>query len=98
MGAGKERFERMLRQQSSRLLPQLDEWNRKGKRYVTRDLLLKVSGLSDNELQKIIRDGNMPRHTMSVAGAKCYSVDACLRLLARWLGRYEYLVTDEEED
>ena len=96
MGAGKERFEQMLRQQASRLLPQLDEWNRKGKKYVTRDLLLKSSGLKDNELQKIIRDGNMPRHTMRVAGAKCYSVDACLRLLARWLNRWEYLVDAKE--
>nr|DAG70515.1 MAG TPA: hypothetical protein [Caudoviricetes sp.] len=38
----------------------------------------------------------MPRHTMRVAGAKCYSVDACLRLLARWLNRWEYLVDAKE--
>lgn len=92
MAAGKEEFERMLKRQAARVLPKLDEWNRKGKEYVTRDLLLRETGLKDNELQKLIRDGNMPRHTMRIAGAKCYSVDATLRLLARYCQRYEYLI------
>lgn len=96
MASGKERFEDMLKRQASRLLPSLDEWSKKGKKYVTRDLLLKRSGLKDNELQKIIKDGNMPRHTLKIAGVKAYSVDASLKLLARWLNRYEYIVDVED--
>lgn len=91
MGGYRLKFGEMLKQQCSRLLPWLDELNRKGVRYVSRDLILKQSGLKDNELQKVIHDGNMPRHTLSIKGVKCYSVDASLRLLARWLGRIEYL-------
>lgn len=91
MAGYKLRFTEMLKQQCSRLLPWLDAMSRKGVKYVSRDLLLKQSGLKDNELQKVIHDGNMPRHTLSIKGVKCYSVDASLRLLARWLGRIEYL-------
>ncbi|MBW3083814.1 hypothetical protein [Bifidobacterium phasiani] len=96
MGAGRERFDRMLKQQASRMLVSLVDWRKAGKEYVTRDLLLKSSGLKDNELQKIIRDGNLPRHTMRIAGVKAYSVDACVRLLARWVGRYDLLVDVED--
>lgn len=91
MAGYKLRFGEMLKQQCSRLLPWLDAMNRKGVRYVSRDLILKQSGLKDNELQKVIHDGNMPRHSLRIKGVKCYSVDASLRLLARWLGRIEYL-------
>lgn len=92
MGAGRDSFAQMLKRQAGRCLPKLDEWRRKGKEYVSRDMLLKETGLKDNELQKLIHDGNMPRHCIRIAGVKCYSVDASLRLLARYCGRYEYIV------
>lgn len=94
MAGYKLKFTEMLKQQCSRLLPWLDGMRRNGVQYVSRDLLLKESGLKDNELQKLVHDGNIPRHSMRVKGVKCYSVDATLRLLARWLGRVEYLEAD----
>lgn len=92
VGVGKASFGTMLKRQVKKALPTLDEYNRKGMAYVTRDLLANVTGLSDNELQKLIHDGNMPRHSKRVAGCKAYDVEAVLSMLAKYVGAYEYLV------
>lgn len=92
VGAGKWNFTVMLKRQVKKSLPTLDEWNRKGMAYVTRDMLLNITGLNDNELQKLIHDGNMPRHSKRVAGVKAYDVEAVLSMFARYVGAYEYVV------
>lgn len=91
-GLGTLSFNNMLKKQVRKALPILDEYNRKGMAYVTRDLLANATGLRDNELQKLIHDGNMPRHSKRVAGCKAYDVEAVLSMLAKYVGAYEYLV------
>lgn len=92
MGIGKLTFEETLRQQTRSLLPYLDSLREQGIKYVTRSALIRESGLSDNELQKLVRDGNMPRHALRVRGQKAYDIESTLRMLARWCKSYEYLV------
>lgn len=94
MGTGKLGFDETLRTQVRRLLPYLELLRNSKVKYVTRDSLLKESGLLDNEMQKLIHDGNMPRHTLRIQGQKAYEVDSTLRLLARFCNAYEYLVVD----
>lgn len=94
MGTGKLGFNETLRTQVRRLLPYLELLRNSKVKYVTRDSLLKESGLLDNEMQKLIHDGNMPRHTLRIQGQKAYEVDSTLRLLARFCHAYEYLVVD----
>jgi hypothetical protein len=59
---------------------------------VGRNNLIEHSGLSDNELQKLIHDGNLPRHTMKIMGTKAYDTASALKMLARYCGQYAYLV------
>lgn len=92
MGIGKLTFEETLRQQTRSLLPYLDSLKQQGVKYVTRQAIIRRSGLSDNEVQKLIHDNHMPRHTLKVRGQKAYDIDTTLRMLARWCRSYEYLV------
>ncbi|MCI1831812.1 MAG: hypothetical protein LKI77_02540 [Bifidobacterium sp.] len=92
MKNGKESYEYMLKQQAARLLPRLDDFRRLGVQSIDRRTLLNESGLNDNELQKLIHDGNMPRHNGKRGGIKTYDVEAALKMLARWCQRYEYVV------
>lgn len=92
MGIGKLTFEETLRQQTRSLLPYLDSLKQRGVKYVTRQAIIRRSGLTDNEVQKLIRDGNMPRHALRVRGQKAYDIESTLRMLARWCRSYEYLV------
>lgn len=94
MAQGKRDFEQMLKQGANRALPKLDGLLRRKVKYVTRRMLLEETGLSDNELQKLIHDGNCPRHSMRVAGQKAYAVEPTLRMLARYAGRWDYLAVD----
>ncbi|MEE8703218.1 MAG: hypothetical protein ABF780_01090 [Bifidobacterium aquikefiri] len=92
MATGKLSFDSMLKQQVMRLLPYLDQLNQQQVKYVGRNNLLEHSGLNDNELQKLIHDGNLPRHTMKIMGTKAYDTESTLKMLARYCGQYGYLV------
>jgi hypothetical protein len=92
MGIENLSFNETLKHQVRRLLPYLDNLKRRGARYVLRPVLLRESGLTDNELQKLIHDGHMPRHGMKVYGQKAYEVDTTLERLAQFCQAYEYLV------
>lgn len=92
MANGKLSFDQMIKQQAMRLLPYLDNLNKQQVKYVGRDNLIEHSGLSDNELQKLIHDGNLPRHTMKIMGTKAYDTESALKMLARYCGQYGYLV------
>lgn len=92
MNQRKASFEQMLRTQASRALPGLERLEKSGVRYILRSSLTNDTGLSDNELQKLIHDGHLPRHSLCVNGEKAYKVDSSLKMLARFCDRYEYLV------
>ena len=92
MATGKLSFDSMLKQQVMRLLPYLDQLNQQQVKYVGRNNLLVHSGLNDNELQKLIHDGNLPHHTMKIMGTKAYDTESTLKMLARYCGQYGYLV------
>lgn len=95
MGYGKQSFGAMLNQQSAALLPYLDELNRSHVTEVSRTQLLDHSGLKDNELQKLIHDGNLPRHQYRKGREKIYQTEACLKQLARYTNRYEYIIKED---
>lgn len=92
MNQRKDSFDQMLRTQAARALPELERLDKSGVRYILRRSLADDTGLNDNELQKLIHDGNLPRHSLRVNGEKAYEVDSSLKLLARFCHRYEYLV------
>lgn len=92
MANGKLSFDQMIKQQAMRLLPYLDNLHQQQVKYVGRNNLIEHSGLTDNELQKLIHDGNLPRHTMKVSGMKAYDTESTLKMLARYCGQYAYLV------
>lgn len=92
MNQRKDSFDQMIKQQTMRLLPRLDHFRRLGVQNIDRNTLLNESGLNDNELQKLIHDGNMPRHSGKRGGIKVYDVLASLQMLSRYCGQYGYLV------
>ncbi|MGO3357474.1 MAG: hypothetical protein ACTILK_00575 [Bifidobacterium crudilactis] len=92
MANGKLSFDQEIKQQAARLLPRLNDFRRLGVQNIDRNTLLNESGLNDNELQKLIHDGNMPRHSGKRGGIKVYDVLASLQMLARYCGQYGYLV------
>ena len=59
-------------------MPYLDSLKQQGVKYHTRQAIIRRSGMSDNELQKLIQDNHMSRHTLKVRGQKAYDVETTL--------------------
>ena len=59
-------------------MPYLDSLKQQGVKYLTRQAIIRRFGMSDNELQKLIQDNHMSRHTLEVRGQKAYDVETTL--------------------
>lgn len=73
-------------------MPYLDSLKQQGVKYVTRQAIIRRSGLSDNELRKLIQDNHMPRNTLKVCDQKAYDIGTTPRMLVRWCRSYKNLV------